>query len=253
MNRANRVSRGPGPHPQHEPHEPKGPISVPERTPRITRNRPFRSLLAALALGGCAAVPGPGVDVEGMPLGAFLDDLKMQMREVHWHVRGNVHGCGSEDTREVDLRDGQVQLSLERVAQTDVGGSVKLVAVPLGALAVAPSLGADATRKSAQTLTVKLAVTGTTAAVDIDHAPPAHGPVAQALNAAIDGFIRSDNAAPCLQMTALKLELVVDVARSAEGGFKVVVPAVGFQAGRSDRAVNTLTLDWERIASNRLH
>jgi hypothetical protein len=102
-------------------------------------------------------------------------------------------------------------------------------------------------------LTVKLVVSGPAAAVDIDHAPLAHGPVAQALNAAIDGFIRSDNATPCLQMTALKLELVVDVARSASGGFKVVVPAIGFEAGHVTRDVNTLTLDWERIVSNRLH
>jgi hypothetical protein len=213
----------------------------------------LRTVVAAVALGGCAAMPAPSVDVEGMPIDAFLDDLKLQMREVHWHVRGNVHGCGNDDIREVDLRDGQVVLALERVAQTDVGGSVKLVAVPLGALAIAPSASLDSTRKSGQTLTVKLAVSGPAATVDIDHAPQAHGPVAQALNAAIDGFIRSDNAAPCLQMTALKLELVVDVARTAEGGFKVIVPAIGFEAGRSTRDVNTLTLNWERIVSNRLH
>jgi hypothetical protein len=216
-------------------------------------NRSLRSVVAAVALGGCASMPAPGIEVEGMPLDAFLDDLKLQMREVHWHVRGNVHGCGNEEMREVDLRDGQVLLSLERVAQTNIGGSVKLVAVPLGALALAPSASADSTRKSGQTLTVKLAVTGPAAVVDIDHAPPAHGPVAQALNAAIDGFIRSDNAAPCLQMTALKLELVVDVARSAQGGFKVVVPAIGFEGEHSARDVNTLTLNWERIVSNRVH
>jgi hypothetical protein len=216
-------------------------------------NRSLRSVVAAVALGGCTSMPVPGVEVEGMPLDAFLDDLKLQLREVHWHVRGNVHGCGNDEMREVDLRDGQVVLSLERVAQTDVGGSVKLVAVPLGPLALAPSATVDSTRKSGQTLMVKLAVSGPAATVDIDHALPAQGPVAQALNAAIDGFIRSDNAAPCLQMTALKLELVVDVARSAQGGFKVVGPAIGFDAGHSTRDVNTLTLNWERIVSNRLH
>ncbi len=210
------------------------------------------ALVALLALAACATSPLPASDVEGMPLDAFLDDLKVQLREVHWHVRGNVNGCGDEALREVDLRDGQVLLSLERVAQVDVGGSIKLVAVPLGALLLSPSAGADYTRKAGQQLTLKLAVSGPTARVDIDHAPLATTPVAQALNAAIDGFVRSDNAAPCLQMTALKLELVVDVKRSADGGFKVVVPAVAADASASTRNVNTLTLNWERIASNRV-
>lgn len=207
----------------------------------------------ALCLAACVTSPLPVGDTVGMPLDAFIDDLKLQLREVHWHVRGNVHGCGHAELRELDLRDGQLVLAFERVAQVNVNGSVKLVAIPLGAVVLGASAGGEWTQKASQELTVKLAVTGAAPVVDIDHAPQAKGPVAQALNAAIDGFIRSDNAQPCLQVAALKLAIVVDVARSADGGFRIVVPAVGIEATRSLRQVNTLTLDWDRVVSNRVH
>jgi hypothetical protein len=74
--------------------------------------------------------------------------------------------------------------------------------------------------------------------------------VAQALNAAIDGFVRSAARAPCVRMAGLKLTLVLDVEAKAEGGFRITVPALRVNADASRRAVNTLTLEWAHVASN---
>ncbi len=205
----------------------------------------------ALVAGGCASMPAPTL-VDGMPVEAFIDDLKAQLREVHWHVRGNVHGCGTDDMREVDLRNGDVSLQLERIEQAQASGSVKLVAVPLAGIAAASSLAADASRRHSQQMTLKLAAAGDVPVVDFDHATLATAPVAQAINAAIDGFMRSGSAAPCLRLASLKLVLVVDAERQAGGGFKVVVPAIGFDAAASQRDVNTLTLEWSKIDSRAL-
>lgn len=191
--------------------------------------------------------------VDGMPVDAFLDDLKSQLRQVHWHVRGRIQGCGAADLREVDLRDGTVTLVLDRLQQVDAGTSVKLVAVPLAHVALSPTIAVDASRKETQKLTLKLAVAGDVPLVDFDHAPVATVPVAQAVNAAIDGFMRSGREGPCMRLASLKLELVVDVAKQADGGFKVVVPAIAFNAGIAQRSVNTLTLDWARIESHAVH
>jgi len=117
---------------------------------------------------------------------------------------------------------------------------------------VSPSLGADSSRRNSQQMTLKLAVAGDVPVVDFDHAPVATAPVAQAINAAIDGFMRSGNAAPCMRLASLKLVLVVDAERQASGGFKVVVPAIGLDAAASRRDVNTLTLEWSKIDSRAL-
>ena len=77
-------------------------------------------------------------------------------------------------------------------------------------------------------------------------------PVARAINAAIDGFMRAGGDKPCIRLAALKLELVVDVARDASGGFHVVVPALALDAGAGERRVNTLVLEWAHIESRAL-
>lgn len=202
----------------------------------------------ALLFAGCTSMPATSI-VEGMPVDAFIDDLKAQLRQVHWHVRGNVQGCGANDPREVDLRDGDITLVMNRLQQVEAGATVKLVAVPLAGVAISPSIGADASRKDTQTLTLKLAVAGDVPVVDFDGVPVASAPVAQSINAAIDGFMRSGADRPCLRLASLKLALVVDVQRQASGAFKVVVPAFAFDAGTSRRSVNTLTLDWAHIES----
>jgi hypothetical protein len=207
--------------------------------------------MLALLVGGCASMPASTI-VDGMPVDAFIDDLKSQLREVHWHVRGNVHGCGTSEVREVDLRDAAVVLSMERIEQAEAGATVKLVAVPLGGIALAPSLAGDASRRNAQQLTLKLAVAGDAPIVDFDHATIASAPVAQAINAAIDGFMRAGTDGPCVRLAALKLELVVDVVRQASGGFKVVVPAIGIDVASTRRSVNTLSLEWAHIESRAL-
>jgi len=213
------------------------------------RALPLLALLPWVA-AGCVSMPATTI-VDGMPVDAFIDDLKSQLREVHWHVRGNVHGCDAAP-REVDLRDGSITLVMERIEQAEAGASVKLLAVPLAGAALTPSLSADAKRSNTQQLTVKLAIAGDVPTVDFDHADAASAPVAQAVNAAIDGFMRADTGAPCVRLASLKLELVVDVQRVAGGGFKVVVPAIAINAEATHRNVNTLTLEWAHIESRAL-
>jgi hypothetical protein len=219
---------------------------------RVTRSALSRlCIVLALAAAGCASMPAQA-PLDGMPLDAFLDDLKAQLREVHWHVRGAGLGCDGTGPREVDLRDGTIAVDMQRIAQVDTGASVKLVAIPLGGIAVVPSLAADATRKEKQSLSFKLAVEGPAEVVDFERAPPARSPVARTINAAIDGFMRAGADKPCIRLATLELALVVDVARDASGSLRVVVPAVGLEAGASDRRVNTLTLAWTKIESRAL-
>ena len=51
-------------------------------------------------LGRCGAVrrlrdARPGPEVTGKPVGEFFDELKAELREVHWRVRGRAAACGS--------------------------------------------------------------------------------------------------------------------------------------------------------------
>ncbi len=64
--------------------------------------------------------------------------------------------------------------------------------------------------------------------------------------------MRSSAQAPCVRLTALKLTFVLDVERSAGGGFKLVVPAAQLGIDASRRDVNTLTLAWDKVVSNAL-
>jgi len=205
---------------------------------------------AAALLCACTPLLQPAGPIDGKPVDELVNDLKDDLAQVHWRVRSARPACGSAAGREVDLRQGTVTLTLERVAQASVGGDIRLVAVPLGSLGIEPLVSADYARRLARTLVVKLEADGAAPIVDIDSAPVSTRPVAQALNAAIDGFMRSQSREPCLRLTALKLTLVLDVERNAGGGFRIVVPAVRADGEVSAHAVNTLTLEWAHVGSN---
>ena len=204
---------------------------------------------AAGLLAACMPLVQPGGPIDGKPVDELVNDLKDDLAEVHWRIRTARPACGTTAAREVDLRQASVVLTLERVAQTTIGGDVRLVAVPLGSLALAP-VTADYDRRAARTIVMKLEAGGSAPLVDLDTARASTRPVAQALNAAIDGFMRSQTREPCLLLTALKLTLVLDVERKAGGGFGIVVPALRVDAEASGRAVNTLTLEWAHVGSN---
>ena len=206
---------------------------------------------AAALCAGCVTVD-PGPEVTGKPIGEFFDELKAELREVHWRVRGSAAACGSAEPREVDLRNASVTLEMRRVAETSVDGEIRLVALPLAGTLATPSLSGSAARRSSQDITIKLEVAGDAPVHDIDGASGARSPLALTVNAAIDGFVRSSADAPCIRLAALKLQFVLDVERAAGGGFKIVVPAAQLAAEGTRRDVNTLTLTWDRIVSNAL-
>jgi hypothetical protein len=213
-----------------------------------------RASLALVVAPRAAACAGPAprdVALAGKPLDEFVNDLKDELADVHWRVRGPGIACGGGNApREVDLRQGTITLSLERVAQTGASGDVRLVAVPLGNLALEPLFAGDVERRAARTLVIKLEAGGNAPLVDVERAAASTRPVAQALNAAIDGFMRSSSREPCVRLTALKLTLVLDVEANASGGFRITVPAVRAGIDGGAKAVNTLTLDWAHVASN---
>jgi len=214
--------------------------------------RTFRVLtLAACALAcGCTPMLRPDGVVAGKPIDEFVNDLKDELAEVHWRIRSTRAACGSDAPREVDLRQGAVVLTLERVGQASIGGDVRLVALPLGSLVLEPSASADVDRRTERSLVMKLEVGGAAPLYELESAPRSTRPVAQALNAAIDGFMRSQSGTPCVRLTALKLTLVLDVEEKAGGGFRITVPAVRLGAAASTHAVNTLTLEWAHVQSN---
>ena len=220
-----------------------------------TRSVATRSLLGALATAfvaaGCASMP-PAPGTGGKPIGEFFDDVKAQLREVHWRVRSDAAACGTTERREVDLRNASITLDLQRVGEASVDGAVKLVAVPLGAVAIAPLASAAVARKWSQQIVVKLDVAGPSRLYDAAEPSAATGSLARSLNAAIDGFVRSSAEEPCVRLSALKLTFVVDVTQEAGGGFKLVVPAAELGIDSSRRDVNTLTLSWDKIESNAL-
>ncbi len=206
---------------------------------------------AAALCAGCVTLD-PGPEVTGKPVGEFFDELKAELREVHWRVRGGAAACGSAEPREVDLRNASVTLEMRRVAEASVDGEIRLVALPLAGTAATPSLSGSVARRSSQDITIKLDVAGDAPVHDIDEASRARSPLALTVNAAIDGFVRSSADAPCIRLAALKLQFVLDVERAAGGGFKIVVPAAQLAAEGARRDVNTLTLTWDRIVSNAL-
>ena len=208
-------------------------------------------IAAASWLAGCASMPG-SAPITGKPLPEFFDELKGELRAVHWRLRSARPACGTPELREVDLRNAQVTLELSRIGSVDVDGQVRLVAIPLGAVALVPYAGANATRKATHELVLKFDVSGPSRTYEVGEETADGAAVARSVNEAIDAFMRSSADEPCVRLTSLRLTLVLDVVRSAGGGFKLVVPAAdaGFELARRD--VNTLTLHWDKIASNAL-
>lgn len=208
--------------------------------------------LGATLLAACGSMGPAGPGIDGKPLGEFFDDLKAELRAVHWRVRSDRAACGTPELREIDLRNAQVALELARIGTASVDGEIKLVALPLGEVALVPFASASAERKWTRQMTVKLDVTGPSRLFEVNERSSAGGAVAQSVNAAIDGFLRSSADEPCIRLSALKLSLVIDVTRDAAGGFKLVVPAAQLGADTSRRDVNTLTLSWDKVVSNAL-
>jgi hypothetical protein len=208
--------------------------------------------IVALALGACANVGPAAPGLDGKPIGEFFDDLKHELRAVHWRIRSSSTACGTSEPREIDLRNAQVSLDLERISTAEIDGQVKLVALPLAGAAIAPFASASAARKWTQEMALKLDVTGPSRLYALGEETGEGGAVAQSVNAAIDGFMRSSADEPCVRLTTLKLTLVIDVARDAGGGFRLVVPAAQVGADASRRDVNTLTLSWDKVVSNAL-
>lgn len=218
----------------------------------MMRALPALALAAALGCAACAEMQPAAPGLSGKPLGEFFDDLKAQLRAVHWRIRSPANACGASEAREIDLRNATVALDLQRIGEVSVDGQLRLVALPLGTTALAPSGGAAGARKWTQEMALKLDVSGPSRLHDVGEAPEAGGAVAQSVNAAIDGFMRSSSQEPCIRLTSLKLVFIVDVERSASGGFKLVVPAAQFGVDATRRDVNTLTLSWDKVVSNAL-
>ena len=208
--------------------------------------------VAVLGLCACAGAPPAAPGLTGKPIDEFFDDLKAELREVHWRVRSNAAACGSSEPREVDLRNATITLDLSRVGEASVDGQIRLVALPLAGASVSPFATAAATRKWTQDIVLKLDVAGPARIHDIGERSAATGAVARSLNAAIDGFMRSSAAEPCIRLSALKLSFVIDVRREAGGGFRLVVPPAELGVDATRRDVNALTLTWDKVMSNAL-
>lgn len=209
------------------------------------------AVLVALACSGCATMTGPPGPAGGKPLDAFYDELKADLQQVHWRLRGGA-SCSGDAEREVDLRSATVTLSMRRVAEASVNGELKLVAVPLFGAAATPLLTAQAARRSVQDLTLKLDIDGPAPVYAPGSTPEAHSALARSLNAAIDAFVRSGAAQPCIRLAGLRLQVVLDVERDAGGGLRIVVPPASLSGELARQDVNTLTIAWERIQSNAL-
>jgi hypothetical protein len=209
-------------------------------------------LAAAVLASACAGAPPMAPGTAGKPIGEFFDELKAELRNVHWRVRSGSAACGTDAPREIDLRNATITLDLQRIGEVSVDGAVRLVALPLAAGTFTPFASAAASRKWTQDIVLKLDVTGPSQLYEAGGAPAGGGAVARSLNAAIDGFMSSSAQEPCVRLSSLKLTFVLDVKQDAGGGFRLVVPAAdaGVDAGRRD--VNTLTLTWDRIVSNAL-
>ncbi|HXT02974.1 MAG TPA: hypothetical protein VN760_02230, partial [Casimicrobiaceae bacterium] len=181
-----------------------------------------------------------------------FDDLKGELRAVHWRIRSGSAACGTAEPREVDLRNATIALDLQRVGEANVDGQVRLVALPLAGIGLSPFGSASSARKWTQEMALKLDVAGPARLYAVGEASDGAGAVATSVNAALDGFMRSSAAEPCVRLTSLKLTFIVDVERDAAGGFKLVVPAAQLGVEASRRDVNTLTLTWDKVVSNAL-
>lgn len=208
--------------------------------------------VVVLACTGCSSWEARAPAVEGKPIADFFDDLKADLRAVHWRIRLSSPACGTAEPREVDLRNATITLDLQRIGEASIDGQVRLVALPLAGGAIAPFGSLSGARKWTQDMTLKLDVAGSSRLYEVGEASDAAGAVARSVNAAIDGFLRSSVDEPCIRLSSLKLTLVVDVQREGAAGFKLVVPAAQLGVDASRRDVNTLTLAWDKVQSNAL-
>ncbi|HXT05289.1 MAG TPA: hypothetical protein VN760_13965, partial [Casimicrobiaceae bacterium] len=62
-------------------------------------------VLIAFACAACAGVESTAPGLSGKPLSEFFDDLKGELRAVHWRIRSGSAACGTAEPREVDLRN----------------------------------------------------------------------------------------------------------------------------------------------------
>ena len=87
----------------------------------------FRAMaLAACAFAcGCTPLLRPEGVVTGKPIDEFVNELKDELAEVHWRIRSTRPACGTDAPREVDLRQGAVVLTFQRVGQASIGGDVR--------------------------------------------------------------------------------------------------------------------------------
>jgi hypothetical protein len=230
---------------------------LPDPVLRVTRSGMRRggivlACAALTALLGCAGAPPAAPGLAGKPIGEFFDELKAELRDVHWRIRSDRAACGTTEPREVDLRNATITLDLQRIGEASVDGQVRLVALPLAGGLVSPFASAAASRKWTQDIVLKLDVVGASRLYDLGQASVATGAVARSLNAAIDGFMRSSAEEPCIRLSSLKLTFVIDVRQDAGGGFKLVVPVAEAGVDAARRDVNTLTLTWDKVVSNAL-
>jgi len=209
-------------------------------------------VFVALLVAACGGVPPTVPGLAGKPIGEFFDDVKAELRDVHWRVRSDRAACGTADRREVDLRNASITLDLQRIGEASVDGAIRIVALPLAGASVSPFASAATSRKSTQQIVLKLDVAGPSRLHDAGESGSAAGSIARNLNAAIDGFVRSSADEPCIRLAALKLTYVIDVRQEAGGGFKLVIPPAELGLDATRRDVNTLTLSWDRIESNAL-
>jgi hypothetical protein len=133
-----------------------------------------------------------------------------------------------------------------------VDGQLRLVAIPLGGVAIVPYASASAGRKWTQDMAIRFDVTGPARIHEVGEASAEGGEVARSVNAAIDAFMRSSRDEPCVRLTSLKVTFIIDVERQAGGGFKLVVPVADAGVDMARRDVNTLTLAWDKVVSNAL-
>ena len=208
------------------------------------------AIVVVLLTAACAGAPPTAPGLSGKPIGEFFDDLKAELRNVHWRIRSTVSACGTTEPREVDLRNATVTLDLQRIGEANVGGELRLVALPLAGAAVAPFASAASTHKWTQDVVLKLDVAGPARLFELGEPGGEAGSVAASVNAAIDGFMRSSAEAPCIRLSSLRMTFVVDVRQQAGGGFRLVVPAAEAGVDAARRDVNTLTLAWDRVVSN---
>lgn len=194
-------------------------------------------------------VTRPSEPIDGKPLDAFVDEVKADLQEVHWRLRGGA-ACSGDPEREIDLRNARVTLTLRRVAEANLDGEVKLVAEPLFGSAGTLALKAQGSRKSARNLTIRLDVDGPAPVYAAGSAPEARSALARTLNAAIDAFMRSSASQPCVRLAGLAFEFVLDVEREAGGAFRIVVPAVSLGGAAAREDLNTLTISWDKVQSN---